>query len=741
MKKLLLPLSVVFIHWLSLTGGLAQAQQPSELNVEADQLDFENEANRVTARGNVQLRKGAQSLRADVVTYNTVTEQAFARGNVVFTHQDQIWRGDTLQYNFITGKGSFPELEMKSGPFTLNADTLERMSPVQTQLQDVTITTCPIPVDPEFHISASKVDVYDESIFVLRNPVFHLHGIPFFYWPSLTLDQQRQPTNIDIIPGYSSRDGLSLLTSYNRYPSDGYRTKTHLDYRSERGPALGQDFFWFEPGNHLRNLTFLKIYGMIDDAPYRDENQETQLRGQGIEVEEERYRLKFSHRQQISPTDTLWANASYLSDAKIVEEFFREDFRDEPIPENRLVYSSTADGWNANIELNRQLNEDEFGSVNRLPEATFNMPLRQLETIDLLYEGSTRAGFMERAYSAFERDQGNEEYDSLRIHTEHMLYYPTRHFGWLNVIPRAGGSATYYGNTRSTETRVVPVSTTDENNIITTTFEEQTFETEESADIRVLPELGLETSFKAFGLVHEQPTGLGRGLRHVVEPFANYTFIPEPDLTPDQIYQFDSIDQLGEEHNLAFGVRNKWQTRRMMQDGSAYIHDLVNMAVSTNYDLRSDADPSLGNILVDTELRLVEWARARIEFLYDTDEGDINSVDTELRFTDPTSKSWISLDQRFRLDDTHTMQLTYRLNPLGKLGFEGYTRYELEDEGFEEQDVMFTYETDCVGYGIGGRWIKGNTYQDGNSDDDDFEVWLQIWLTAFPRAILGSKGR
>src|SRR5690606_31122979 len=116
------------------------------------------------------------------------------------------------------------------------------------------------------------------------------------------------------------------------------------------------------------------------------------------------------------------------------------------------------------------------------------------------------------------------------------------------------------------------------------------------------------------------------------------------------------------------------------KDGTPLIHDMVNVAVSTQYDLRSDVDPSLGNIRVDTELRLVEWARARIDFRYDSDEGELNTVDTQLKFENPESKSSISLDQRFRIDDTHTLQLTYKLNPRGKLGFEGYTRYELEDE-------------------------------------------------------------
>jgi lipopolysaccharide assembly outer membrane protein LptD (OstA) len=739
MKKLTVFFIGLCLLWISFP--VVFAQQPSELNVEADQVNFENEAHTVTARGNVRLRKGPQSLSADVVTYNTATEQAFARGNVVFTNRDQIWRGETLQYNFITGKGSFPSLTMESEPFTLNAESMDRLGPVHTQLQEVTITTCPITTNPEFFISSSRVDVYEDSIFVLRNPVFFLHGIPFLYLPRLVLDQERQPTNIDVIPGYSSRDGFSLLTSYNRYPSDGYRTKTHLDYRSERGIGLGQDFFWYVPDN-LQNMTFLKLYGTLDDAPYRNETQETQFRERGIDIDEERYRVKFSHRQQLTPNDTLWANVSYWSDAKVTEDFFREDFRQEPVPETRVVYSALGDGWNANIEAARQLNQDEFSSVNRLPEASFNMPLRQLDQIDLLYEGSTQAGFMERTFSKFERDENaRENFDSLRVHTDHMLFYPTRHFGWLNVIPRAGGKATYYGNTRSTESRIVPVSTVGENNIITTTFETETIERSESADMRILPELGLETSFKAFGIVHNQPTGLGRGLRHVVEPFTNYTFIPEPDLTSDQIYQFDRIDDLGEEHNLAFGVRNKWQTRRARADGSTYIHDLLNVSVSSFYDLRSDADPHLGNVLVDTELKLVDWARARVEFLYDTDESEINTVFSELRFEHPDSRSWISLDQRFRKDDTHTVQLNYRLNTRSPIGLEGYTRFELEDDGMEEQDIMLTFETDCVGYGFGGRWRRGDNFLDGTRDDDDYEIWFQLWLTAFPRAILGSGGR
>lgn len=719
---------------------LARAQSSKDLQVEADQLNYEAENNLVTARGNVLLRKGAQSLKADVITYNRITEQAFARGNVVFTNEDQIWRGETLQYNFITGKGSFPNLGGTVGPFKIKADRVERMGPVQTNLQTVEVTTCADTQDPDFMIRSGSVDVYEDEIYVMHNPVFHLHGIPFFWVPRLTLDPQRAPTNIDVIPGYSSRNGAMLLTAYSRYPRDGYRTKTILDYRTERGFAAGQNFYWYNPEN-ISELTTLQFYGALDDAPYRDQAQEDEYLSRGIEVEEERYRVKFSTRKEITPTNTFWAKASYLSDAKVVEDFFVDEFRDEPVPETRFAYSAVGQGWNANADLTRQLNEDEFGSVNRIPEASFNVPLLQMGDLELLYESETKAGYLEKTFSAFDRDNGKENYESARFHTDQKFYYPTKSFGWLNIIPRAGGSLTYYSDTNKTETQITPVSTVDENNIITTSFETNTVASAGSSDVRILPEIGFETSFKAFGIVHDQPTALGDGLRHVVEPFANYTFIPEPDLTPAEIYQFDDIDRLGERHDIAFGIRNKWQTKRRLGDGRHQIHDLVNMSLSTRYDLRSDADPALGNWLLDTELKLADWVWTRFDVTYNSDEGEFSEANMELRLEDPNSKSRLTLNQRYRLDQTNTSQLDYEISPLGRTGISGYTRYDFESEGFEEQQIMFTIRTECLGYGIGGKWRQGNTYADGSSEEDDYEIFFQLWLSAFPRAIMGTGRR
>lgn len=713
-----------------------------DYDLRADRVEYDSTGNLVTARGNVFLRRGTQSLRADTIVYNTVTESARATGNVVFTNNGQVWRGEQLTFNFITQTGDFPDLLLEFDVFRVKADHAERVSPIQSRMEGVTLTTCEDTDRPEFKIKAASMDVFEERVFSMRHPVFYLRGVPFFYLPRLTLDQERQATNIDVMPGFSTREGFFLLTAYNRYPSEGYRTKTHLDLRSKRGVAVGQDFHWYDPVEN-RDHTRIRAYYAHDQQPYRNEGQEERLRAQGIEVEESRYRMEFVHRNNFGSRDTLRVQAAYWSDPRILQDFFRREFREQPVPETRVTYSFSGNGWIGDLEASRQLNDDDFNAVNRLPEGSFTIPRRPVfEELPLLYESVTRAGYLERNFRELERDGGRENYETLRAHTEHRLFFPTRHFGWLNVIPRAGFAYTHYGETLDRETRVETISEVDEETgIITTTFNTNTVEIARGAEGRLLPELGLETSFSAFGVWHNEPTAIGRGLRHVVEPFANYTFIPEPDLTPDRIYQFDDIDRMGEAHNIRFGVRNKFQTRRERAGERHRIHDLVNATVATRYDLRDDAPRELGNIEVDVELVPVDWMRMRVDGEYNTETSELEVFNSEISFIHPRNRSSLSIDQRYRVDQNHIIQLRYDLNPLGRVGLEGYSRFDLEEDGFEEQELLLRVETECVGYGLGVAWVAGDKNLEGRDGEDEYRVWVQVWLTAFPRGIVNIGGR
>ena len=602
------------------------------------------------------------------------------------------------------------------------------------------VTTCDTIEKPEFRVKAKTADIYEGKIARMRNAVFYLRGVPFLYLPRYTIDLEREATNIDLIPGYSSRNGAFLLTAYSIYPSEDLRATTHLDYRSERGVAVGQDFVWYNK-ERKRTNGYIKGYYAMDDSPYRDEEEELRLTSQGVEIPEDRYRLKVMHRKDFTDRDSLFLKAGYLSDARVEQDFFDEDFRESPIPENRATYSYRGDGYSAGVEIGKQINDEFFSGLSHLPEAYWNVPLTQIGESGLQYEGENRAGLLERTYSDFEEENGAEEYDSTRAHTSHRVYYPTRHMGWLNLIPRAGATYTYYGSTKGSDTEVGTSSSTDTNGVVTTTLSTNTVTTTEGADGRFLPEIGLEASFKAFKELHSSPTSLGRGLRHVVEPFANYTYIPEPDLERNEIFQFDSIDQLSDTHFVGFGIRNKWQTKRDRGNGRTQIHNYADINLSSGYDLRSDVEEPLSTVRLDTELLPADWLRFEMDIRYDPSLSELERIDSEIQLIHADTGNSLGLNQLYRTDRNHTLQANYRINPRGRLGFDGYTRYELEENGVEEQTIMVKYRTDCVGYGLGVSWIGGDVGSDGSQGEDDWKVWGQIWLTALPGAGLDMGAR
>ena len=104
-----------------------------------------------------------------------------------------------------------------------------------------------------------------------------------------------------------------------------------------------------------------------------------------------------------------------------------------------------------------------------------------------------------------------------------LIYYPTRHLGFLNIIPRAGYRGTYYSKTFEDVTVTNVVSSTDTNVaegvtnlVVAVTNVSETIRNDLGEDIRHRYELGVEMSFKAFK-EFKAPRDQNRegGIRHV----------------------------------------------------------------------------------------------------------------------------------------------------------------------------------------------------------------------------------
>jgi LPS-assembly protein len=736
--KRILSILLVLAGLAPLHAPLAQLGSPGkeEVVIKASNSEYNDKTGEVILRGAVVLSQGGQTLSCDEARYNADRQEATAIGNVVFERNGEVWRGQKLTYNFATGQGDFGLVRAFVAPYHIDALRSKRIDEGHYRLEDVTITTCD-PADPEFYIHADSADVFDERVVRVKDAVSWLNGVPILWLPAYTLDAQREATHFDFIPGYSSRHGVFALTAYTFPVAEEFDATLHLDYRAKRGVGGGADLSWLDrTEGHYSGKA--QAYYANDDKPYRSAENEQRLRKEFVDIESERYRLKLNHFGTLSPVDTLYANAEYLSDARVVRDFFDDDYRESPEPDTRLSYAHNDLYFSAGLELNRQLNEDDFDSVNRLPEAFFNVNRMQVGDTPLYYESQTLAGLLERNYGLYSESKNKEDYDTERIHTSHRIYYPTRHFGFLNVIPRVGYTGTFYGDSAESKTVDKVTQNVATNGVVTFTTNKVTEVSSAGADIRHLPELGAETSFKAFKIIHDAPTSIGKGLRHVVEPFSNLTYVPEPELRPSEIYQFDSYDQLDRRNDLLLGVRNKLQTRIIEEPGQT-IWDYVDASVYAilNYDPQEDVgEKSFAGLGFDLDLRPTSWLIFDSKGEYDPNESELTSATTQAAFL-ASDNTTLSIDHLYRVDRINSAQLGYSLWPRARFSIEGYSRFELEESEFEEQSLFATWETHCVGYGLGFKWIAGDYIAStGGNEDDDWQVWGTLWLTAMPQSMM-----
>jgi LPS-assembly protein len=688
------------------------AEEAGAVDVQADEMEYEADQKLMTARGHVVVTRGKDVLKADFMTVRTDTQDAHAVGNVVFDRAGNVWKGDEMSYNFKTRTGDFGQFNSSVPPFYIRAEDSKRTSSDEFVLHNATITTCEGD-RPDVYIKAREARVIKQNTIVARGVVFYVGPVPIFYVPKWTRTIKGDKTDIDFVPGYGSRVGAYLLTAYNYRMDCGVTASTHLDYRTKRGVGVGQDFSWGDPDLPYRGA--LKTYYANDQSPMEKRNDVEKEALDGI-IDSDRYRIRLSDVHNLSDRDYATTELNYLSDPAVLEDFFDDEYRHNVQPENRITLVHRADKFTAGLEFNKRLN-DFYDNVDRLPEATLSVPRMQLGESAFYYESQNAASFLKKEFA---EKSNQDSYDAFRVDSAHKVFYPTKHFGFLNVIPRAGYRGTYYSKTYEYNTVTNLTTVTDTNGLSITTNQVITMADDTGSDIRSLYELGFETSFKSFGVLNNDWISRDdQGLRHVVEPYMDYTYIPEPSITPDQLPQFDYVDTLDKRNDVLLGVRNKFQTKRR-----GAVHDLVDLNVwSTYYVEKPDgASNDFSDIYFKTQLRLVDWLPIDFKGAYDQYEGTVDTFDTQVAVIWP-DQTRLAIDYRYADNSYDQLASELTLFPNRRWSLNAYGRYSFENSIVEEQSYFVEHKGRCVGWGVGFKKI-----------DEDLQVWFRVWLTAFPKS-------
>jgi len=656
-------------------------------------VDYDLANGTAAGTNGVFVRYGDAVMTADSASVNTKTGDVEADGNVRIESSNQLWVGEHIHYNFKTRLMRTEQFRTGRSPVFaggvgLTGDVSNR---VYTARQAY-VTTDDY-ADPAYAVRASRITVIPGKSLKMWNAVFYLAGVPVFYFPYYERNLGPHANNFTMTPGYRSRYGAYLLNTYTWYLGDVADGKLHLDYRSRRGVGTGPD-----ANLHLGQWgeATIKYYYQNDERANINSGIFSVTNGPGGTNVVPRYgnipqnRQRFYLGWQATPATNLNLKAliNYQSDPLMIHDFYEGEYTANPQPNTFFELNKYWDNWSLDSLTTPRINSF-FNQIERLPDVKLTGYRQQVFDTPVYYDSESSAGwyrsFVTYTNGLYPGTNGFYADSAARADTYHQFTLPWTFFNWLNVTPRVGGRFTYY----SAESSVTGTN---------------------SAVYRGVFNTGVGMSFKASQLWADATNSLldVNGLRHIIEPSANYVFVPDPSTPPVQLPQFDgeipalmlspvnfpdynSIDSIDTMNVVRFGVRNILQTKR---DGE--LQDLVNWNLLLDWRLDPQRTQNNFNDLYSAlSFRPRTWLTFESQIRYDLEGGNLDLAFHQVTFTpndrwswgishwylrggfvSPVENDFIASTLYYRLDNNWGLRAAHTFNAqTGRLQEQDYTIY------------------------------------------------------------------
>jgi len=742
----------LLLLWVAVACA-SQAQQDSQWHLNG--LNSQSWAD-IGSGTNYYHLGGVATNQSSKVTFDEATQFEAANllkleGDVTILDHGHIWRGTNFIYNTTNGEVQAARFKTVQEPYSIAG---QQMGGVSNKVQ--TATNAVIATDdyekPIFTIRARAITIAPGDYLEAHQATLYLGKTPIFYWPYYRRSLKQHPNNFEFAPGYRSQFGPYLFSSYNWYGSNGLGLgfvdgTLHLDERERRGLAGGPDF-----AVHLGNWgeAAFRYYYAHDVDPQAD----------GIvapHLGENRQRSQFYYDLYSTSNANAMGNikvvANYQSDPLVVRDFFLGQYNRNVEPATFGEGTELWHNWVLDGMAQPRL-VNFFETVERLPDVKLTGLRQEVGNSPIYYDSETSAGYYERAFSETNvplyltnynmmpngfgydvtdtRMGGYPNYEAARADTFHQFTMPENFFGWLNVTPRIGGRATYYGDVDGPQ-----IHTNQQGRGIFNT--------------------GADVSFRAWRVYADTESDLldVHGLKHIIEPEFDYAYIPTASshvpqfdyqlptlrLLPIDFPDYNSIDSIRSENVLRLMLRNKWQTKR--RDG---IEDVVNWAVYTDWNLTPGTNNPFSDLYNDLDFRPRSWITFNSSTRYDLADTRWREA-IERVFIQPTSSGMsLSLGYYYLMNNDPEFQtypgqslaghnqidvsLYYRINE--NWGVHISERFEAQNGVFQEQ--LYSIYRDLR------SWTAAMTFRvdQGAGQPTDFTVGITFSLKAFPRFKLNS---
>ncbi|MGO9246437.1 MAG: LPS-assembly protein LptD [Verrucomicrobiia bacterium] len=705
-----------------------------------DKMTFDNTTKMTILEGNVVLQDKDVTLQADRVRLNKQTNEAWAEGHVRINQGVQEWIAPSAYYNFGTRRLKADDASGFFDPVYLHVQNLEQVGTNHYVFARSTVTTSDLE-HPGYYLQANHGETWTGDRLVLHDATVHQGTIPVFWSPLVIWSLKGDMPPMLVSVGDNSLWGAFILSSFTWKANKYMDLTVHADERTERGFGTGADLK-YRFGSAAQGL--LTGYFIDDSQPDKSEPGATTVThgvtnapATGFVTNSAaRYRAEWQHKQYLTNNVTVTVDLNKMSDAEMMHDYFRPEFDHNIEPDSVADVTKAGPDYTLSFLVRPQFDKF-FTEVERLPEAKLAVDRTRLGNTPFFYEGESSVGQYHDVAGPTNIVGTGESPDfagnAVRADTFHQIVVPSMVGGWLSLVPRAGIRGDYYSRAPSDapETRNVT---------------------------RVVYDLGEETSFKIsreWDDVHSDWLHID-GLRHILQPFADYQWIPHVDRATNDLFQFDSvrdvtllggdslsvtrysplefpayntIDSITGEETVRFGLRQTLQTRR---DDQAW--NLVDLTGWTDYEVgKTTGETDFSDFFGTMEFRPYRWFSLDTFGRYQLNGGIMREFNTALRLID--ADRWtLGVGTRYLRGDSNLVSVDWAYKLSRHWTAHLYERVDLQDGTWEEQEYTLRQETHdwYITYGfryLGQRNIAG-------SSPSEMTAFFSVTLKAYPEAVI-----
>jgi lipopolysaccharide assembly outer membrane protein LptD (OstA) len=612
----------------------------------AEKIDYLVESNLITLEGESRLAYGQILLTAGKIYYDTEKEILVAEGMKDSTGEtentkDSIWidfpvlkdgkeeiKGKRMTYDLSTkrGKVEVGVTQLEGG--TYHGEKLRKITDKVILADKGSYTTCD-KTQPHFHFYSRRMKIIAKDKVIAKPVVLYIAdlpvaAIPFYVFP---IKPGRHSGFLTFDIG-NLQAGERFIRNLGYYwaASDYWDLKTAFDYYESSGWLIN---------SQIRYAVRYLLNGSISGSYNRESGWNT---SPFTQWRRSRWDLVVDHRQTISPSVSLSAYGSFLSD----KDFWRDLNLDPNERRNRSLHSqmNLSKRWantSLTLALDQTLNLDSDDRSSLLPTLSLSRSTLPLFPTKGKEEGEISKKWYNSIYYSFSSNFVNYNYKKeMTGYSDRKKYMvsdnflnlsaPQKLFGWLVLNPQFDYQETWYHVFKTNMSDAFPI-------LGNSSARRGAYSTRLSAGTTI------------FGTFSPK---IGRlaGIRHVMTPNLSFVWQPEFDRKEEYRNYTGRGGGGGKQKAMNFNLSNLFQLKTKSLSDDKEIEkklDLFTLNFGSGYNFLAKEHKlaNLSTVVRSSAIKNVDLSFSASHDFYDKETGKLKllsprwiyfSFDTHLSF-------------------------------------------------------------------------------------------------------------